>query len=77
MTSESGNPDIRDAEEAASLHRILADEIVPLFYEGQVPQSASWLAKVRHNWKTLGPFVTAARMVNEYDTRLYRPDRNS
>jgi len=76
-TSDSDNPDVRDAEETESLHRILATEIVPLFYRGESPPSSEWIAKVRHNWKSLGPFVTAARMVDEYDTRLYRPDGNS
>ena len=67
---------MRDQEEAASLHRILADEIVPLFYGGEEAPSAAWLERVRYNWKTLGPFVSAARMVNEYDERLYRPISN-
>ena len=39
-------------------------------------QRAAWLAKVRHNWRSLGPFVTARRMVAEYDERLYRPERS-
>jgi starch phosphorylase len=76
-TSDATNPDVRDAEEAASLHRTLADEIIPLFYGEGVAPSAVWLAKVRRNWKSLGPFVSAARMVREYDERLYRPDGNS
>jgi starch phosphorylase len=76
-TSNSENPDVRDDEEAASLHRILADEIIPLFYGAEQAPSSAWLGKVRHNWKSLGPFVSAARMVHEYDTRLYRPDENS
>ena len=64
----------RDAEEAASLHRLLAAEIVPLFYDGDAGPSTEWIAQVRHNWKTLGPFVTAARMVADYDRSMYRPD---
>jgi starch phosphorylase len=76
-TSDAENPDVRDAEEAASLHRVLADEIVPLFYNGENAPGAAWLQKMRHNWKSLGPFVSAARMVEEYDKRLYRPDENS
>lgn len=73
-TSQASNLDTRDAEESASLHRVLSDEIVPLFYRDGMAPSAEWLAKVRHNWKSLGPFVSAARMVREYDERLYRPD---
>ncbi len=76
-TSEADNPDVRDTEEAESLYRILTDEIIPLFYDDSVTPSARWLEKVRHNWKSLGPFVSAARMVDEYDKRLYRPDGKS
>jgi starch phosphorylase len=72
-TSTADNPDERDAEEASMLHQLLAEEVIPLFYEGSVAPSDAWLAKMRHNWKTLGPFATAARMVDEYDKRLYRP----
>jgi starch phosphorylase len=75
--SDAENPDVRDEREAASLHLILTDEIIPLFYEGKVAPGAAWLEKVRHNWRSLGPFVSAARMVNDYDTRLYRPDSTS
>ncbi|MEN8042086.1 MAG: DUF3417 domain-containing protein, partial [Actinomycetota bacterium] len=73
-TSDSENPDIRDTDEAAALHRVLANDIVPLFYGGAEAPSDAWIDKMRHNWKSLGPFVTAARMVDEYDRRLYRPE---
>ena len=73
-TSDQHDRLARDAEEAASLHRLLAGEIVPLFYNGDVGPSAEWISKVRHNWKTLGPFVTAARMVADYDRLMYRPN---
>ena len=55
---------------------ILRDEIVPLYYANGGGPSDAWLDKVRANWKSLGPFVTARRMVAEYDERLYRPDRS-
>jgi starch phosphorylase len=76
-TSDASDRVQRDDEEAAALLGILTDELVPLFYDGEGRPSASWLAKVRDNWKSLGPFVTAARMVDEYDRRLYRPDSGS
>jgi starch phosphorylase len=76
-TSDAENPDVRDNEESASLHRLLTEEIIPMFYDGEEAPSGNWLNKVRHNWKSLGPYVSAARMVNEYDERLYRPDRVS
>ncbi len=76
-TSDAEDPGQRDHEEAAGLHALLASEVIPLYYDGGRGPSAAWLEKVRHNWKTLGPFVTAARMVAEYDERIYRPDRNA
>jgi starch phosphorylase len=64
----------RDLFEANSLFDILEHQIVPLFYdrsEGRLPRR--WLARVRHNFLTLGPFVTASRMVRDYVTELYEP----
>lgn len=75
--SSAENPDNRDGEEASMLYQVFADEVIPLFYEGGVTPSDAWLDKMRHSWKTLGPFVTAARMVDEYDKRLYRPAADS
>jgi starch phosphorylase len=64
---------VRDREEAAHLYSVLADEIAPLYYGAGAPlPSPAWLEKVRHNWKTLGPFVTASRMVSEYGERIYQ-----
>jgi starch phosphorylase len=76
-SSDAVNRDQRDDEEAAHLHRVLATEIVPMFYADGERPGREWLAMVRHNWKTLGPFVTANRMVAEYDRRVYRPVENS
>ncbi len=74
-SSDAEDRVVRDDEESATLHRVLASEIVPLFYDGNTAPSPAWLERVRQNWKSLGPFVTAARMVAEYDERIYRPDR--
>jgi starch phosphorylase len=63
----------RDHEEALNLYEILMSEIAPLYYdENGVGPSSAWLTKVRHNWKTLGPFVTASRMLQEYGEHIYR-----
>jgi glycogen phosphorylase len=59
----------RDKAEADSLFRLFEDEIVPLFYD----RPESWWRKVTHNWASLGPKVTASRMVREYTERLYEP----
>jgi starch phosphorylase len=76
-SSDAENRDQRDSEEAAQLHRTLSEVIVPMYYADGTGPGQEWLAKVRHNWRTLGPFVTARRMVAEYDRRIYRPLENS
>lgn len=73
-SSESLDRQERDREEAEALYDILADHVIPLFYgEDGAHPSARWLARVRHGWKTLGPFVTATRMVTEYERTMYHP----
>ncbi len=76
INSADDDPDLarRDAREATSLFGLLERELVPLFYERTdegVP--VGWIDRVKHNWRTLGPFVTAARMVRDYTTQLYEP----
>jgi glycogen phosphorylase len=64
----------RDRREATSLFGLLEREIVPLFYDRDadgVP--VEWINKMKDNWCSLGPFVTAARMVREYTSTLYEP----
>ena len=63
----------RDDEEAAAVLDLLADEIVPEFHAGGTPWSADWCDRVRHTWRTLGPRVTAGRMVRDYERTLYGP----
>jgi starch phosphorylase len=76
ITSVEDEPDLarRDAIEAESLFDLLEHQIVPMFYErleGPVPRR--WTARVRHDLASLGPRVTAARMVQDYVTELYEP----
>ena len=48
--------------------------MVPLFYERwQGPVPRRWVQRVKHSLVTLGPFVTAARMVRDYTEQLYEP----
>ncbi len=64
----------RDELEANSLFDIIEHQIVPDFYvrtEGPVPRK--WMKRVKANFATLGPFVTASRMVRDYVTDLYEP----
>lgn len=77
-SSAATDPGQRDLEEAGQMYDMLSSEIAPLYYGsgGEVP-SAEWLTKVRHNWKTLGPFVTASRMIQEYGERIYQVAKTS
>jgi starch phosphorylase len=64
----------RDHAEASSLFEILEHQIVPLFYErapGRPP--VRWLQKVRLSLRTLGPEVSANRMVRDYVEVMYEP----
>lgn len=64
---ESETDEDRDTVEAkATLASIasIADE-----YHGD---RAAFNGKVRHAWRTLGPKVTAARMLRDYETTVYR-----
>jgi starch phosphorylase len=64
----------RDRLEAGALFDLLERQVVPLFYErygGPVPRR--WLKKVRRSLSSLGPRVTASRMVADYVEELYEP----
>ncbi len=75
INSADDDPDLgrRDAREATSLFGLLEREIVPRFYDRSDGVPLAWIDTMRHNWRTLGPFVTAARMVRSYTTDLYEP----
>ncbi|MGZ4674130.1 MAG: alpha-glucan family phosphorylase, partial [Ilumatobacteraceae bacterium] len=76
IASADDDPDLgrRDQREANSLFGLLEREIVPLFYHRDVDGiPVQWIDKMKDNWRTLGPFVTAARMVRDYTSQLYEP----
>ena len=68
------DPDVRDAAEGEWLYDLLEREIVPLFFarDGDGPPAA-WLARVKASLATLGPRVSADRMVRDYVERYYEP----
>ena len=66
--------DRRDELEANSLFEILERQVVPLFYErweGPVPRR--WVRRMKSALRSLGPEVSAARMVRDYVEQLYEP----
>ncbi len=79
INSADDDPDLgrRDAREATSLFGLLERELVPLFYERPEGLPVGWIDTMKHNWRSLGPFVTAARMVRNYTTELYEPAATS
>ena len=63
----------RDQREATSLFGLLEREIVPLFYDRDIDGvPVEWIDKMKDNWCSLGPFVTAARMVRDYTSAAVR-----
>jgi glycogen phosphorylase len=64
----------RDLREAASLFGILENQVVPRFYDrGRDGVPRDWVSMVLQAWATLGPEVTASRMVRDYTQDLYEP----
>lgn len=71
-TSDLDERDARDDEEAAALHSILTNDVLRRFRG----DNDAWFAMTATMLKHLGPLVTAGRMVNEYESRFYRPIRS-
>jgi starch phosphorylase len=68
----------RDDLEASALYDLLAQSVVPKFYErdenGVPPR---WIEMVHHTVQTLGPKVLASRMVHDYVEQYYAPAAQS
>lgn len=66
--------DYQDRVDASALYDLLDREIGPRFYdrpEGPVPRR--WVERIKSSISSVGPFVTADRMVRDYVERLYEP----
>jgi starch phosphorylase len=72
-SAEDLDDEQRDVVEANSVFEILEQQVVPLFYERRGTAPRGWLQRVKHAFATLGPSVTASRMVRDYVERLYEP----
>src|SRR6188472_3182441 len=76
IDSADDDPDLerRDLREAGSLFAILENHVVRKFYDrGRDGVPRDWVEMVLQAWSSLGPDVTAARMVRDYTTALYEP----
>src|SRR4051794_29827532 len=63
----------QDTRHAHEMYRLLEEEIVPEFYDrdaDDIPQA--WVVRVKRSMRTLIPQFSAARMVSEYESRIYR-----
>ncbi|MGH8873307.1 MAG: alpha-glucan family phosphorylase [Acidimicrobiia bacterium] len=66
--SDEEDPELRDEAEAASLFDTLGSILEMYHADRPVFQD-----RIRHAWRTLGPRITAARMVRDYMADVYRP----
>ncbi len=78
ITSADGieDQDRRNEVEAGGLFELLERRVVPLYHpDGHSPGQASpgWVERQRASLRTLGPFVSAHRMVRDYVRELYLP----
>ncbi|HEV2058402.1 MAG TPA: alpha-glucan family phosphorylase, partial [Solirubrobacteraceae bacterium] len=63
----------QDAHHAGELYGLLESEVVPKFYERDeagIPQA--WTARIKRSMRTLIPAYSTARMLCEYEERVYR-----
>ncbi|MBT1003632.1 alpha-glucan family phosphorylase [Paenarthrobacter sp. DKR-5] len=88
-TANNGaDPTLRDDIEASALYELLENHVAPRFYgdEGAVGAGAAgpsepnheglphqWIAMIKHTLATLGPAVSADRMLRDYVSQLYQP----
>jgi len=65
----------RDDAEGSSLFDLLEGQIVPLFYDRRLrgPTPHRWINRVKASLVSLGPSVSASRMVRDYVTEIYEP----
>ena len=67
------NHHAQDERDAAALHHLIADDVVPAFYERDESGVPSrWIELIRASLKTLGPMFSASRMLAQYVDGPYR-----
>ena len=71
---EYGDLNYQDDIESRSIHELLEQEIVPLFYRrGSDGVPKGWVARMKRAIGTLAPVYNTGRMVCEYTDRCYIP----
>jgi starch phosphorylase len=62
----------QDTRDAAELYRLLEQEVLPCFYQRDaagVPRA--WVARMKASLRSIGPAMSAARMLGDYAARVY------
>jgi len=61
-----------DQEDSESMYRVLAEEVVPRFYDrDEHGMPRRWIAMMKRSIETLVPRFSSDRMVAEYVERIY------
>jgi starch phosphorylase len=64
----------RDRDEARTFYEIMQDQVIPLYYDrGSAGYSPGWIRMAKRSMATIIARFSAARMVEEYVERFYRP----
>jgi phosphorylase/glycogen(starch) synthase len=68
------DPSLQDQFDGAALHRLLEEEVVPLYFRrGRDGFPKDWVARMARSLSTLPPVFDATRMVREYFDQAYQP----
>jgi starch phosphorylase len=69
-----GSEEDRDRADAESLYRVLAEQIVPLYYErNEQGLPTGWIRRMKRSMAALTPRFSTERMLREYTERFYLP----
>lgn len=65
----------QDALDAATIYKILEDEIIPLYYDrsDNKEYSTGWIKMIKTSMSEILPRFTMRRMINDYIARFYQP----
>ncbi len=71
-TQDDLSPEEVDKRDAESLYQVLANDLIPMFYDRDksgLPKK--WIARIRNTMRTIVPVYNTHRMVAEYDKKYY------
>ncbi len=72
--TDGSDPAATDAADADALYRLLEDEVVPAYYDGEVHEIPKrWVQFVKQSIRTVMPRFAARRMVKQNVEHMYAP----